>query len=208
MRVFRLLSSTLVLTAPFLAAAACGGHITVRSAIPPDARFTRLHNFEVLPARMSPASSSDAGSLAARRGTLHTIGFELMLAFQSRGYFADTASPDFAVAYYVTRRLPIDTAAFAYGYKYAPYDWWADDPKALAPQRPDSAGILVVDVINPKTMSILWRGQGVFRVTADDALYAKELRDAVHAVVDQFPGGVGVGPIAPRQVNHGGERPH
>jgi len=136
--------------------------------------------------------------------TMHTVGFELLLAFQGRGYLADTAAADFDVAYYVTTHLPPDTAVFSYGYPFTPYAWWQDEPAALTPARPDSQGTIIVDVLNPKTRTLLWRGEGVTRITANGALYIDALKKAVDAIVDKFQAGMGTGPTAPRPLQHGG----
>ena len=202
-RSIRLPGSLLLLTA-----AACGGHVAVQSAVAPDAKFVRLRNFTVLqPKELATAAAASTDPMLRDRITLHTVSFELLLALQSRGYFADTAAPDIAAAYYVASRLPVDTAVFGYGYTYAPnppFAWWHDEPAALTPAQPDSQGTIIVDVLSPTTKVILWRGEGVVRRTANQALYVEALKKAVRAIVDEFPGGIGGGAIAPHQVEHGG----
>ena len=52
-------------------------------------------------------------------------------------------------------------------------------------------GTVIVDVIDPKTMDLLWRGQGVATVSDDEAEYERELKKTVAAIVDKFPGALG-----------------
>src|SRR5579862_2670047 len=183
-------------------ALACGGHVAVRSGVAPAAYLVRLRNFAILqPAgRVNAANSSDP--ILHNPATLHVVSYELLLAFQSRGYFADTAAADFDVAYYVESRWPMDTTVFQYGYPFAPYSWWPDDPKLVHPTRADTEATIVVDVVNPKTKNLLWRGQGTVRVTANEARYEEDLKKAVDAIADQFQPGRGAGPIAPAPLQH------
>ena len=46
---------------------------------------------------------------------------------------------------------------------------------------------VIVDVIDPKTKDLLWRGQGVAAVSANEAEYEQELKKTVEAIVDKFP---------------------
>lgn len=187
-----------------LSLAACGSHIPVETGVAPHARLVRIRNFMILNPPGAAKASASADPVVRNPLTLHTIGFELLLAFQARGYFADTAAPDFAVAYYVGSHLPIDTAVFDYGYPFEPYGWWHDEPAALQPTRPDSQAILIVDVVSPKTKALLWRGEAVARLSAQPGRYADTLKQLVDAIVGQFQAGMGGGPVAPAPLPHGG----
>jgi hypothetical protein len=48
-------------------------------------------------------------------------------------------------------------------------------------------GTLIVDVIDPKTKDLLWRGQGIAPVSENEQVYERDLQKAVEAVVDKFP---------------------
>jgi hypothetical protein len=45
----------------------------------------------------------------------------------------------------------------------------------------------IIDVIDPVTHKLLWRGQGVAAVDSDPNKFARELRQAVDAIVAKFP---------------------
>ena len=46
---------------------------------------------------------------------------------------------------------------------------------------------MIVDVVDPKTQELLWRGQGVAPVSDDPNTYAKELGQTVNAILKKFP---------------------
>ena len=48
-------------------------------------------------------------------------------------------------------------------------------------------GSVIVDVIDPKTMELIWRGQGVATVSDDPATYNKELDKSVSKILNSFP---------------------
>src|SRR5207247_4008500 len=48
-------------------------------------------------------------------------------------------------------------------------------------------GSVVIDVIDPKTKQLLWRGQGVAAVSDDERRYEGELKKTVTAILDKFP---------------------
>lgn len=185
-----------------LLAAACGEHIPVKTGVAPDAHVERMRNFMILTPAGAGKASASSDALVRNPATLHTIGFELLLAFQARGYFADTAKPDFAVAYYAAEHLPMDTAVFSYGYPFSPYTWWRDEQAATLVPPNGSVGIVIVDVINPKTKALLWRSEGVVRLKPNPGV-ERELKDAVNDIVGQFQPGLGSGRIEPAPLPHG-----
>jgi hypothetical protein len=162
-----------------------------------------MRNFMVLTPAGAAKASASSDPLVRNPVTLHAVSFELLLAFQARGYFADTATPDFAVAYYVAEHLPVDTAVFSYGYPFSPYTWWQDEPAATQPPSSGSVAIVIVDVLNPKTKTLLWRGEGVVHLKPKPGL-ERELEDAVNDIVGQFQAGIGTGRTEPAPLHRGG----
>ena len=53
-------------------------------------------------------------------------------------------------------------------------------------------GTVIVDVIDPKTKDLLWRGQGVAAVSNNEQQYEQELQKTVEAIVDKFPASIKV----------------
>jgi hypothetical protein len=188
-----------------LLVAACGERIPVKTDVAPDARVERMRNFMVLTPAGAAKASASSDALVRNPATLHTISFELLLAFQARGYFADTARPDFAVAYYAAEHLPVDTAVFSFGYPFSPYTWWQDEQAATRTPTGGPVAIVIVDVINPNTKALLWRGEGVVQLKPKPGV-ERELKDAVNDIVGQFQPGLGGGRIEPPPLPHGGRR--
>jgi len=164
----------------------------------------RLRNFKLLEPEGLANVKASPDPVVRNPTTIHTISFELLLAFQARGYFADVEAPDFEVAYYIGERFPFDTTVFKYPYPYAPYTWWHDSPAALKASQSPSEGVLVVDVINPKTKALLWRGEAATPLPTQREQYVEALQYLADAIAKQFQAGLGTGPIAPAQLNHGG----
>jgi hypothetical protein len=183
-----------------VAMAGCGGHVAVHTTAAPAAHGARRRNFMMLKPRNAGTNPSGSQDFIVRNpATFRALSFDLLLAFQARGYLADTAAPDFAVAYYAAAHLPVDTVDFNYGYPFpGSYPWWHDDPAVLrAAARPDSEGTIIVDVVDPKTKNLLWRGEGVVRLSAKPEVYLDGLKKAVTAIVEEFSYGAGGGTYAP-----------
>jgi hypothetical protein len=194
-----------------LTAAACssGSGVQVRTAVSPDASLAGLHTFSVLPA---PERSNNAPALSASDPMLNNsivnqqLRTDLVQGFEGKGYTLNGNNPDFQVAYYAGTKDKMDTTywnpgpAYRYGYRgfglrssrYAwAWPWYGPGPSF--PYGPDmqvqeyTQGCVIVDVIDPRTQELLWRGQGVATVSADPAAYSKELAQSVSAVLKKFP---------------------
>ena len=48
-------------------------------------------------------------------------------------------------------------------------------------------GQVIVDITDPKTNELIWRGQGVEPVSSDPTQYANQLQGVVNAIVTRFP---------------------
>jgi hypothetical protein len=46
---------------------------------------------------------------------------------------------------------------------------------------------VIVDVFDPKTKELLWRGQGVAPVSDNEVQYEQDLKKTVAAIIDKFP---------------------
>jgi Domain of unknown function (DUF4136) len=175
--------------------AACAPGVQVRTAAAPDAHLTNLRTFIVMatPSRRARAGASDeVDPMLENSITYHALHADLISNFQEHGYVIDSAKPDFAVAAYASARQKLDVTQYDYGYPYWRYRWWGplDYPEITQ----YTEGTVVIDVIDPKTKDLLWRGQGVASVSDDPQVYAKELAKTVAKIVDRFP------PAAPATV--------
>ena len=178
--------------APWIAAAgmaltACNP-IRVSTTVAPDANFANLRTFRVLnvPPRRGPASNIPNDPMLDNSITNRALRQHLGNAFTAHGYRVDQADPDFTVAYYASRRGELDVSAWDYGY---PGRWggWRRGPE-LVDVRPYIEGTVIVDVVNPKTRELLWRGRGVSDVSDDPETYAQNLNRTIGEIVKRFPG--------------------
>jgi hypothetical protein len=170
---------------------ACSG-IKVRTAVSPDANFTALHTFQVLPVPQSrtPSSGDTNDPMLVNSISNRALCSDLVQGFQARGYVIADSNPDFAVAYYASTREKLDVTDWDYGYAFQPY-WWGGWGAGMEPMDQTvtqyTQGTVVVDVLDSKTKELLWRGSGVARVSDNQKEYEQELQKAVTAILDKFP---------------------
>jgi hypothetical protein len=186
----------------------CSSGITVRTTAEPGASLAGLHTFEVLTpptraANASPLSTNDP--MLENSITNRHLRDDLRQAFQSRGYaVAPQSSADFLVAYYAGTKEKLDTTywaptmAPAWRYRYwgrrswawpyygAPY-YSGMNPWGSASVSSYTQGQVIVDVTDPHTNQLLWRGQGVEPVSSDPNQYATDMQKVVNAIVAKFP---------------------
>ncbi len=116
----------------------------------------------------------------------------------TQGYVQESSDrPDFLVGYYATLDEWVDIERIdrfygytvreewpGYGYEY--YTWTAAPETRVRKFR---EGTLIVDIINPETRSLMWRGVVQDEVHFSQKLEDKEekLNDAVRRMLEQFP---------------------
>jgi hypothetical protein len=159
-------------------------------------------------ANASPLSSNDpmlVNSISNKQ-----LRADLAQAFQSRGYTsAPRQGADFLVAYYAGTKEKFDTTywgpsydpgwrysyrgrrgwAWPYygaGYYGGPYYYGGGASVSSYTQ-----GQVIVDVTDPRTSELLWRGQGVEPVSNDPAKYSSDMQTVVNAIIAKFPQGSG-----------------
>jgi hypothetical protein len=96
------------------------------------------------------------------------------------------SNPDFSVAYYASARQKLDVTYWDYG-----YPWW---PRWGPLRRPGVAmttlyteGTLIVDVVDPRSNELLWRGQSKSEVSDDQQEYLRQVSKSVKAILERFP---------------------
>jgi hypothetical protein len=189
-----------------------GSGIQVRTAVEPDANLAGLHTFYVLTA---PSRSATATPLPATDPMLdnsitnRALRGDLTTALESRGYAPTSRQgADFLVAYYAGTKQKLDTTywgpTFDPGWRYQyrgrrgwawPYygasyygrmNPWGGQQASVTSS---TQGQVIVDITDPKTNELIWRGQGVEPVSGDPAQYASDLQGVVNAIVARFPQG-------------------
>lgn len=195
-----------VTAAVALASGACASGVRVRTTAAPDANLAGLHTFRVLNA---PQRRADAPQLPqddpmlANSITNSQLRQDLVQGLQAKGYTLDAANPDFVVAYYAGTKEKMDTTYWnpdpywRYGYRGYRYGWawpyygWAAPYPAMSVQE-YTEGTVIVDVVNPSTKELLWRGQGMARVSDNPTAYTNELEKSVTAILKKFPNASGL----------------
>ena len=199
--------NTLLLAGAIAATAAiagCSREVQIRTTVEPGAELSGLHTFYVL---TPPARRADAVALSANDPMLENsitnraLRSDLAQSFQSRGY-APVArqSADFLVAYYAGTKAKFDTTywgpTFDPGWRYS---YWGRRSWAWpyygggyygGPSMSVSSytqGQVIVDVTDPRTSQLLWRGQGIEPVSSDPAKYSSAMQGVVSAIVAKFP---------------------
>src|SRR5207302_7301501 len=122
--------------------------------------------------RTAAAASSDpmlvnAISNRALRG-------DVLNGFLARGYQMSDA-PDFLVAYYASAKEKLQINDWGYGYGVYPR-WWGWGAGVAPQETVDqyTEGTVIVDVIDPRTKELLWRGVGKADVSDDETKYEHE----------------------------------
>jgi hypothetical protein len=161
---------------------ACEPAIRVHTSLSPDASLRGLRTFHILrvPARHSYRRPSVLDPMIYNSATNRSMRNALRDAFEDRGYFIDEAHPDFAIAYYATAREKLDVTMWDYGYHWP--RWWGT--RMVTAYR---EGSVIIDVVDPRTEELLWRGTGIAVVSDDPARFRKDLAHTVAAIVAEFP---------------------
>jgi hypothetical protein len=185
---------------------ASGGGVKVSTTAAPDAHLTMLRTFRVLETLQRRA---DAPALPANDPMLNNsitnrqLRADLVLGLQQKGYAIEETNPDFLVAFYAGTREKMDTTywnpgpGWRYGYRgfgfrgsrfRSAWPWYGyASPFPAMQVSTYTQGAVIVDVIDPSTMELLWRGQGVATVSEDPMKYAQELDKSVGAILGKFP---------------------
>jgi hypothetical protein len=150
--------------AVMLGAVGCAPSVTVSHDRDPTADLSGLRDYRWLPQRTS-AALLDARVKAAVNDQLFR-----------KGYLGEAARPDFYVAYYVGARDRIDVTTWGYGYRRTDV-------------REYTEGTLIVDVIDARTMQLVWRSfaQGTLDPSASPQDRDQRLRAAVTKMLKEFP---------------------
>lgn len=111
-----------------------------------------------------------------------TVRSRIQQAFEARGYRMTDENPDFIVGYYTRARERLDISNVydcGYGYYYR-YDYgcYIDEY---------TEGTVIVDVIDPASEELVWRGSGVARVSDNPNKYINQLGEAIGEIVERFP---------------------
>jgi hypothetical protein len=105
----------------------------------------------------------------------------------SKGYTSTPKeSADFLVAYQVMLKDKVDLTTVYGGYGYR-YGWSGVPTQTFATQYQE--GTLLLDILDPRTKTIVWRGSASARIEESTTPEEREqrVRKAVQAILEKFP---------------------
>lgn len=105
---------------------------------------------------------------------------DLSTAFTKRGYQVADGTPDFYVAYYAGTGRVVDVRASEKSYH-------TNGQKITTQTTEYPAGTIVVDVVDARSDSLVWRGTGVTEIPKDPNDYARAIHVTVDKIVETFP---------------------
>ena len=165
-----------------LLGASCASQVQVRTQAAPNARFAGRSTFRILQAP-SPMGVSLGFNDPMLFNSVTNLGIreDIQRAFVDRGYKYSPDSADLDVAYYATAAPTLHIRFFNYGYA------WNNLPREYTDVDEYEAGTVIIDVVDPATHELVWRGTSVSRVYQDPDMYLVEIRKAVDGIVKKFP---------------------
>lgn len=169
-----------------LACLACSG-VRVTTDFDPSADFTRVRSYAWLDERSGvQGDRADVTSLLDRR-VRRSVDAEL----QRKGLSAvGRAEADVLVTYHlgVETKLDVNTIDTGYGYGRSRYRAGVSTHTTVTEYQ---EGTLLIDVIEPKSKQLIWRGSGQARIRRSSTPEQREERidQAVAQILESFPPG-------------------
>jgi hypothetical protein len=174
--------AVLILASVMLVYAACNP-VRVRTVVAPGADISSRPTFRLLPppklARNVQLKSNDP--MLVNSITYRRIRDAIRSALEKRGYQYSEDAAAMDVAYYATAQDKLDIRTWDYGYG------WRRFPREYTEVYQYKQGTVIIDVVDPATHELLWRGEGSAAVSDDPDKYAQELEKAVNAILAKFP---------------------
>jgi len=193
MRIALLVPATAV-----FALAACTSAVQVRTALSPDASLSGLRTFRVQPTPKPSIASAQSSNdpMLVNSISNRALRADLRQGFEKLGYAINDSTPDFCVAYYASTNQQFDVMTYDYGYSFRPRWWRGWGPHYRSAMYEPmvtqyTQGTVIVDVFDPKSKELLWRGQGVAAVSDNQEQYVQELQTTVAAILAKFPAATG-----------------
>ena len=179
-----------------LVAAACKGRtVSVASGALDTVAIGQFKTFAI----MTPTPTADTVAVGATNGSNGATGVvmdmdpmlatslvgraiqqDLSDAFTKRGYQSVAGTPDFHVAYYAGTGKVVDTRSSQQRYR-------TNGQRITTQTFVYPAGTIVVDVIDTRSDSLVWRGTALAPVPSNPNDYARAIQEAVEKIVNTFP---------------------
>ena len=157
--------------------------VSVSSDFEQSANFSHLQTY----AWMTASEEKDAGRMTDTI-TMSRIQTAIDRQLDLKGYQKVTESPDFLVAYHASideKTYYHSVPRYGGGVGFGTVGMGYQDVY----QTQYEEGTLIVDIINPGTRNLLWRGlaKGIVDPHEDPATKTKQINEAVQKILKQFP---------------------
>jgi hypothetical protein len=164
---------------------ACSTNPTVHSVAAPGFSAAGKSTFRILPVP-APGNGVTLGEndpMLVNSITNRALMNDVSQALIARGYRPAAAGTqaDFDVAAYATANQALDINTFDYGYT------WSGWPRQYTEVNTYEKGTVIVDLVDPNTHQLLWRGQGVAAVSENPQRFMDEMARVVNSVVSKLP---------------------
>jgi hypothetical protein len=176
-RLFTAAAATLLL-------AACSHNVQVRTQAAPNFTTAGRSTFRILPTpqRRDGASMDANDPMLSSSITYRALHDDVRQALESRGYRPAGSGPaDLDVAVYAAARQALDVRTYDYGYT------WRGWPREYTEVTPYERGTVLIDLVDPATHQLLWRGQGAAAVSDDPNRYVDQLGKVVNEIAKKVP---------------------
>lgn len=168
-----------------VALAGCSTAVNVQTIAAPDVRLGHLHTFRIMqPSPRTDAASTSSNPILVNPINNQALRADIETALRRHGFVESDSAPDFLVAYYATANEALDLNAWNYGYAWRPrWGRWGYGPLVTE----FTQGSVVIDLVDPATKELLWRGNGVAQVSDQPAEFRKDLRQTVNEILEKLP---------------------
>jgi Domain of unknown function (DUF4136) len=173
-----------------LALSACGPAPQVRTTVAPDAGTSGHLTFQLraAPDYLGGTPIGANHPIRISSDANRTLGHDIATNLARRGYVQAGAEAGVLIVFRIAQPAHQDVTAWDSGYLWRP-DWARGVGAGAVNLSPAeySGGAVVIDMIDPRTGALLWRGQKVTSTPADERRYLRELRQTVTAILDRVP---------------------
>jgi hypothetical protein len=163
-------------------AIACGPDIRVKSSFDPHAELDRYGTFAMLLPNKAVRTGPDVDPFVMQR--LRQMTFASLKARGLQSVERAQAQLLVGVQAAVRGRVDVYPRASGYGYYYGPA--WGYPYGGYDVHEYDEA-VIVIDLVDAKTRSVVWRGTGVRTVSGSTS--DEEMRAVIDEVLNQYPPG-------------------
>lgn len=158
-------------------------NVQVRTLVAPGADFTGRTTFKLLTPKMRANENLPANDpMLVNSITYRRMRAAIRSGLENKGYRFAEEGESMDVAYYASAREKLDVRSFDYGYR------WRRWPRERTEVYQYTQGTVIVDIVDPASKELLWRGQGRAEVSDDPDKFADQVEETASKILEKFPG--------------------